>query len=439
MNELNFVNENVGLFFAKDMYENIILINEINDVNKSVEFTCPICGNDVKPRAINSDKVSAHFYHISATEHDSESILHWWYKNKYLTAGDRFSILVDGVSHEYICKTVETEKRYSTSFGDYVPDVVITTTNNEDIFFEYNYTNKKNSDDYTEKWIELENSVVEINIKSLMSKNSKVFKPIFFDGVICCKTKSERYRVIERHIRDLEIADRMRIKYLNGFLRDCMRYNFGEISIDDLSIIIWEMNKVDLLYLPKILKKLKCNNILSDYSNHVVDKINDMLREHLEQEGLCYSNYKWLVETGYSQKWTKCRGARFNNTIYIKEYRYSQYYNYNRCDYNDVSTGFDILLINKKNIGTAIIATVENEKKREKDIKIDKLKKHIHEQEESMFRTISKYISSLKIEKYSATLYSVQHKVHPAIHDYIDIEKEIKNYKGVGRYREIKK
>lgn len=434
---LDFINENVGLFFGKDTYENIVLINEINDCNKDAGFICPICGNDIKPRAIHSSKVSPHFYHINATEHDSESILHWWYKNKYLIKGDVFYIAVDGKNHKYICEKIEIEKRYNTSLGDYIPDVVITTNNGEEIFFEYNYTNKKNSDDYAEKWIELERNVVEINIKSIMSSDNKVFRPIFFEGVVCCKSRSERYGVIENHINDLKITDRMRIKYLNGFLIDCMRYNNGDISIDDLSIIIRNMNKQDLMYVPKILKKLKCNTTLDDYGTYIYNQTIQILKDELEKHNLEYDEYKWMVDIGYSIKWAECRGARFDNTIYVKKYKYSSFYNYNRCKYNDVSSGFDVILIDMVSVREEIVSSIENEKIRIRDIKASRMNAHLKIREEQFNDAVNLYIKSLKRGDFVCSEHSVRHSKYVFMKKYVNIKNIIKSYKGIHRYEEI--
>lgn len=431
--ESNFINENVGLFYAKDTYENILLINEINNTNRSIEFSCPICGTSVNPRAIHSDKVSPHFYHINATEHDSESILHWWYKNEYLITGDKFSLLIDGKTIEYTCKTIETENRYNTSLGDYIPDVVITTTNGEEIFFEYNYTNKKSSDDYAEKWLELGNTVIEINIKTLMCKEEKVFKPMFCDGVIFCKTKSERYNIIERHINDLKITNRMRIKYLNGFLRDCMRYNAKEIGIEDLSIIISSMNKQDLLYLPKILGKLKCNTILNDYGQHVFNIANQILKEELEHNKLDYEEYSWFIDVGYSQKWTKCRGARFDNTLYIHKSTYFK----DRFYYYRTVIGFDVLLIDFDCIRNEIVSNINNEKERMEDLRLKKMREHMKHRRYEMLSAIRERIDSLNIKEYNISPTIIQHKEYLNISEHVDIQSEIMKYKGVGRYNQI--
>lgn len=434
-----FVNENVGLFYARDKYENILLINEINDTNKGAELICPICGTAVKPRALNSDKVSPHFYHVTVTEHSGEAVLHWWYKNQYLIPGDVFHIDVDGERYSYTCKLMETEKQYRTSVGLYQPDATITTTTGEEIFFEYNYTNKKNSDDYAEKWIELGRNVVEINIKTLSTRKDKVFKSIFFDGVIRCKSRSDRYNVIERHISEQQIQDRLRIKYLNGFLRDVFRYNHQELSLEDIVTIIEGMNENDKLHIPRLLKRLKCNDVLNDYSDYKFNKVIIMMKAVLVDYKELTGDYSWIVDCGYSQKWSKCRGVRFNNTIYVKKYRYSPVYDYNRCKYNDISKGFDIITSTIDEIKMAIIDTLNNEVDRKECIKRDNFRKYITARRRSYHNAVIRHAKSVAGIDYKIGNYSISSKAHPFIYKYFNLEEKIDRYKGTGRRAVIEK
>lgn len=440
MNE--FLNENVGLFYARDKYENILLINEIGNDNRNNEFTCPICGTIVKPRAIDSEKISPHFYHVVAVEHSTESVLHWWYKNQYLIKGDKFSIVSDGIKYDYVCESTSIEQKYNTSFGIYRPDVVVKTATGEEIFFEYNYTSSKNPDDYTEKWIELDRNVVELNIKTLLSRGEKVFKPIFFNGLVVCKSKSERYGAIERHISEQKISDRIRIKYLNGLLRDILRYNQKQITIDDIVMVIDSMNKDDLIQLPKLIKRLKCNSLLDEYCDYKLKTVSGMLKNILYDNKLSYSEYGWLVTMGYSQKWTKCRGARFNNTIYIKRFSYSKFYNYNRCEYNDVSIGFDVLLLDLNKVKRAIISTVENEVERIRNIEKDRLINHLTSQKQMVRDAIRNKVSLMKFTNIKLSMSSeleIRHRSFDSIYKRVDIEKILRGYNGTGRYKLVER
>lgn len=434
-----YINENVSLFYAKDKYENIIYINEITDANKDIEFVCPICGEVVKPRAIHSDKISQHFYHVNASDHSSETIMHWWYKNAYMIQGDVFKVKHNGVVKNYICDSIEIEKSFNTSFGTYKPDVVVNTACGKQIFFEYNYKSKKNVCDYEEKWIELGNDVVEISIKDLLNASIRTFPCIFIDGVVVGKSRSERYGVIEKHIVTNKITEVSRIKYLNGFLRDVYRYNKGIIDIDDLSIIIDNMNDVDKLFIPKMLGKLKCHNVLSDYSDNKLRYAKNILNEILIKKQLPINEYQWIVTSRYSQKWTKSRGCRFNNTIIIMMYSYSKMYNYNRCQYNECPTGFEVLFVNDDSIRAKIERSAENEIERMKNIKKDSFEKYLREKRYKYDRLILNYINQLNTQDYNVSSTEICHSRFPSIRENFDVLNTINGYKGVGRYKEIER
>lgn len=67
-----------------------------------------------------------------------------------------------------------------------------------------------------------------------------------------------------------------------------------------------------------MLKRLKCNNVLNDYSDYKFNKVIIMMKAVLVDYKELTGDYSWIVDCGYSQKWSKCRGVRFNNTIYVK-------------------------------------------------------------------------------------------------------------------------
>ena len=84
--------ENVKLWFAKGE-QNIVTIDEINDENKNNTYSCPVCGSNLKPKAITSKRVTPHFAHVDATKCNSESMIHWWFKHKFLEQGDIFTVM----------------------------------------------------------------------------------------------------------------------------------------------------------------------------------------------------------------------------------------------------------------------------------------------------------------------------------------------------------
>ena len=96
----------VSLWFAKDMNGRIITIDKANKNNK---YICPICGSEVIPKALDSDKVTEHFAHIDRSECGGETIVHWWTKNNLLKAGDVFSVFTTE-EKQYLCKDIKVEQ-----------------------------------------------------------------------------------------------------------------------------------------------------------------------------------------------------------------------------------------------------------------------------------------------------------------------------------------
>ena len=346
MNELK--NENVSLFYARDEFENYVLIDEINDINKDKDFVCPVCGGVVKPRCLNSKLISKHFYHVNASDCSNESIMHFWYKNEFIVNGDVFYI--DDV--KYVCKEVLIEQQYNTSFGRYTPDATIVTDENKIIFVEYNYTNKKNTDLYSDMWIELDHPVVEVDIKFLLQSNKKekYFKSIFSDGVVKHTKQGSRYNIIQKHINDNNIKDRIRIKYLNGFLRDVYRYNSGQLGIEELTIIIDNMNELDLKCIPKLLKSLKCNNVLDEYAKHRCELVDKLIKKYLaKEEQELINRFEKCYNFCFSRKYSIYNSINFKNTlkiIYKEQYCKKIEYGFNifgKFDFEEIIPSINVV------------------------------------------------------------------------------------------------
>lgn len=341
------INDSVALFYAKDEFENYILINEINEANKDKEYVCPICGGVVRPRCLESTSTSMHFYHLNANTCNNETAMHFWYKNKFIDNGDIFYI----DNEEYICDKVIIERAYKTSFGIYKPDATIITKENKEIFIEYNYTNKKNVDNYSDMWLELDVPVVEIDVKYMMKNNNctKRFSSIYNNGILKHHKRSKQQQIIDRHIKENKIEDRLRIKYLNGFLRDVYRYNSGKISIDEVMIIIDNMNELDLICVPKLLKSLKCNTILDDYMENRCKYVDSLIKEYLSLKGNIVEKFSEYYSFCFTRKYSKFNSIRFINTIKLslkREYYSLVEYGHNifgKFNIDDIYKSIDIM------------------------------------------------------------------------------------------------
>lgn len=101
--------ENVKLWFAKTKNETIITIDEINEENKHNSYSCPVCGSKLKPKALKSKIMTYHFAHVDASKCNSETMIHWWFKHKFIEKGDQFTVISDE-ERTYVCKNILVEK-----------------------------------------------------------------------------------------------------------------------------------------------------------------------------------------------------------------------------------------------------------------------------------------------------------------------------------------
>ena len=132
----------------------------IADVKENTNYYCPCCKGLIKPRAYKKDidyQVQTHFYHETVGCSD-ETYIHYICKNWLFEKGCKF--IVNSV--EYEVNHIEIEKALYTSFGDYRPDIIVTTNIGKVFYFEIKVTNKK-TELYAPKWDELGNDVVEVD------------------------------------------------------------------------------------------------------------------------------------------------------------------------------------------------------------------------------------------------------------------------------------
>ena len=165
---------NINLWFARDIHTDEIV--SILDAKQDNKYCCPICNSEAIPKALESKKVTPHFAHIDRSKCTGEQMLHWWYKNRFIEAGDTFTIKTDE-EIQFTCESFEVEKEYKLSNGTYKPDLVVYTECGNEIVFEMANTNKKKVEDYIDQWIELGKIIVEVDIKSLVN-DDKTFKSV---------------------------------------------------------------------------------------------------------------------------------------------------------------------------------------------------------------------------------------------------------------------
>ena len=336
------INSEVQLFWANDENGDIAIIFDMVEEDRNKKYTCPVCGSDVKPVALQGktkdDKVaqvSSHFSHFDASKCNSESALHWWFKNKILINGDSFTIKTD-TDNEYKCKEVLVEQFYRTEFGIYRPDITIITECDKTIYFEMNYTNKKKIEDYMDKWLELGNPVVEVDIKMLMeasfNKSAYEFRALFYEGKCFNTKKNDLYydtvgqfkeRICKNNIIDNEIRDR--IKKLDWFWLETINYKRGETNIEQLVDYIdyAEQDEKDLIFM--ILSKKRCVPIYEDYVNYKVDIFYKIANDYINnlENGIykIFFDVKKIKVSRKNKKNIQYDSINLENTYFISEKR----------------------------------------------------------------------------------------------------------------------
>lgn len=266
--------ENVKLWFAKDESNNIVTVDEINKGDNNT-YHCPVCGSKLKPKAIESKRVTSHFAHVDASKCNSESQIHFWFKHKFLEKGDKFTIAADKIN-EYICKDILIEQRYEAGEYTYRPDVTVSTECGETIYFEMAFSNKKKVKDYLDIWLELKNIVVEVDIKQLVLKDKiPTFKALFYDDK-CFNTKRNDtyYNTIDKYKEEklkgnVDEKLKERIRKLDWFWNDIFKYRKGDVTIEHIAMIIDSIDEnEDKRIVNLILNKEICINVYKDYMEY---------------------------------------------------------------------------------------------------------------------------------------------------------------------------
>lgn len=294
--------DNITLGFAKDKDNNIVYIDKLTEEDRSRNFYCPVCSTEVKPVAINGitkngdiSQVTPHFSHYDSSKCNSESLKHWWYKNEFIKSGDVFKIKTDEIK-EYICQDIIIEKTYKTSHGIYKPDLSIITSENEIIFVEFDYKNKKKIQDYIDKWSELKNSVISIDLKIISNSieaSIKDFEALYYEGKFFEFNKDTAYTsTIGKHKENIysngiSEEKKKRISNLDWFWNDICLYNLGKKDIIDINNLLEYIRDVDenIEYGDKeviidVLRKPKCNHILKDIVDYRYNKMINILNNY---------------------------------------------------------------------------------------------------------------------------------------------------------------
>lgn len=255
---------------GNDEFANLI---HVKKANKDNDYYCPCCGGTVKPRALESEKEQSHYYHITG-RCTKESQLHFFCKNWLFESGSKFYI--DNQLFEV--ESIDIEKVWHTKFGDYRPDVTVYTTSGNSIFFEMFFTNRKTGDDYFCKWNDLDNDVVEVNVKEYLYKTDEdsipSFTYLYHDGKCYSKPYLKRdlyantIAKIKRELTRQKVLNyKARIEQLDWFWQKIRNND----SVEAILSVIESMEYDDMVSCYEIIKRKQC---MSHLRNTVLTTIN---------------------------------------------------------------------------------------------------------------------------------------------------------------------
>ena len=256
----------VNSWFGIDENKKIIKIydlekGQLKKENKKVY--CPICNGVL--RANQGDIKTWYFSHENADDCNSESLCHWWVKYGLIEKGDKFKVKLGDDIKEFECKNIEIEKSYDTKYGTYKPDLTITTTKEEIIFFEFANTNKKRIKDYIDIWKTINNIVVEIKIKDIIDGNKlEVVNAIYYEGKEYYEKYRDMYNYLDRETMKKEY-DKIQIEKVKWLLDDILKYNLGKIDVDIISDEIQAIEDKEVRKIVVNILSKKCRNIMDDY------------------------------------------------------------------------------------------------------------------------------------------------------------------------------
>ena len=256
----------------------------IADVKENTNYFCPCCKGLIKPRAYRKDigyQVQPHFYHETGGCSD-ETYIHYICKNWLFEKGCKF--IVNSV--EYEVDNIQVEKTLHTSFGDYRPDIIVTTTIGKIFYFEIKVSNKK-TELYAPKWDELGNDVVEVDTRYFINQRYKndipEFNLIYSDGECFIKSysRTDYEETIAKRKLEWKRQDKLNYKIqwerLDWFWIEMQKYMGGENTDEDVLESFDKLDYSDKLWCYYTIKRKSCVDLKELFKNNINQHFINML------------------------------------------------------------------------------------------------------------------------------------------------------------------
>lgn len=267
------------LIVALDSLEDDANYIHIKDAKENTTYYCPCCKRIVKPRAYKegiSYQVQSHYYHEDGGCNE-ESFVHYICKMWLFEKDSKF--IVNGC--EYSVNNIDTEKTYTTAFGNYRPDITVYTKEGKVFFFEIKYSNKK-TEHYIPKWDELGIDVVEVDARYFINKkvenNTPEFNLIYSDGECFIKSYTRKDYDETIALRKLEWKRQDKLNYkimwekLDWFWTTLQEFKEDENKKGKLieSFKCLEFNDIEICW--NIINKMSCCKNIKDSLRKILNK-----------------------------------------------------------------------------------------------------------------------------------------------------------------------
>lgn len=291
----NLIKDLPQLIVALDSLDDSANYIHIADAKEDTTYYCPCCKGIIKPRAYKDDKeyqVQPHYYH-EKDGCNEETFIHYICKTWLFETGCKFK--VEDVLYEVT--SIETERTYHTEFGDYRPDITVTTSSGKVFFFEIKHSSRK-TEHYIPKWDELGNDVVEVDtryfINQKVDNSTPEFKLIYSNGECFIKSYTKKDYDETIALRKLEWKRQDKLNYkimwerLDWFWNEVQNYKNENSSTQNVIDKFSQLTYEDMEFCIEIIKKIKCKdlfyslipvinsnfmNIINDFSIKPYDKI----------------------------------------------------------------------------------------------------------------------------------------------------------------------
>lgn len=277
----------------KDLPQLIVGLDSLNDnanyihildARENINYYCPCCRGLIKPRAFKRNicyQVQPHFYHETGGCSE-ETYIHFICKNWLFENGCTF--IVDGI--KYKVDKIEVEKTLHTSFGDYRPDIIVTTDIGKVFYFEIKVSNKK-TELYAPKWDELGNDVVEVDTRYFINQKYQndipEFNLIYSEGKCFIESYSrlDYENTIAKRKLEWKRQDKLNYKIqwerLDWFWIVLQKYIGGESTDKDVLESFDKLDYSDKLWCYYTIKRKSCVNLKELFKNNINQLFSNML------------------------------------------------------------------------------------------------------------------------------------------------------------------